>query len=236
MKSFLLFVFTLFSIRSYSQKINQTSFDTSLGQQILLKFDYPVVKVSTWNKNKVSILMHVLINGKEDNGAYNISHKLVDNKMVFTGELNDTYSIPFMHKAFHHGQVTPESTNSGKWYLGWKEKKKILISDFNIVAEIQIPINCVTSIESTYGLVEVKHFSGPLTITSIYGGIDVTLVTSEVGKLQATINYGEIFTDLDLRLTEHTQHDFFESISAEPGDGPEYIFTSTYGKIYLRKP
>lgn len=118
MKSFFLLIGIFLSINSYSQKLNQTAFETSPGQQILLKFDYPIVKVSSWNENKISILMHVLINGKENQEAYTLTRRIIDNETVFTGKLLDTYSIPFMYQVFHHGKVIPELTNSSKGLSG----------------------------------------------------------------------------------------------------------------------
>ena len=79
-------------------------------------------------------------------------------------------------------------------------------------------------------------FHAPVTVDAIYGGIDATITASNTGKLKATTSYGQIYSNLDLKITDHAERDFFNSITAEPGTGPSFLLTSTYGKIYLRKP
>ena len=108
--------------------------------------------------------------------------------------------------------------------------------DMNIVIEVKIPAYCTTKVDAIYGIVEMTNFNAPVTIDATYGGIDATVSPANVGKLEATTHYGQIYSNLDLKLTDHEQRDFFSSITAEPGKGPAYSFTSPYGKIYLRKP
>ena len=108
--------------------------------------------------------------------------------------------------------------------------------DLEITIDVKVPASTITNVKSTYGIVELVDFNGPATITATYGGIDATINESKTGKLTATTSYGQIYTNLDLVLTDKVQKDFFTSITAEPGKGPSYLFKSTYGKIYLRKP
>lgn len=108
--------------------------------------------------------------------------------------------------------------------------------DMEITVEVKVPANTRTDINSVYGIVEVVNFNAPANIDATYGGIDATVNESTTGRLKATTSYGQIYSNLDLKLTDKTQKDFFTSITAEPGKGPEYTFKSTYGKIYLRKP
>jgi hypothetical protein len=108
--------------------------------------------------------------------------------------------------------------------------------DMEITIEVKVPANTSTDIKSTYGIVELVNFNGSANVNATYGGIDATVERSTTGKLQATTSYGQIYSNLDLKLTDKTEKDFFTSITAEPGKGSTYILKSTYGKIYLRKP
>jgi hypothetical protein len=58
-----------------------------------------------------------------------------------------------------------------------------------------------------------------------------------VGELIAETNYGNIYTNLDLKVNPDnvTDEDFHMVVSAKPGNGPRYNFESTYGNVYLRK-
>jgi hypothetical protein len=107
--------------------------------------------------------------------------------------------------------------------------------DIEITLDIKVPANTATNIKATYGIVELVNFNAPATVNATYGGIDATVAPASTGKLQATTSYGQIFTNLDLKLTDKTERDFFTSITAEPGRGPAYILKSTYGNLYLRK-
>ena len=109
--------------------------------------------------------------------------------------------------------------------------------DMDIVIEIKIPRNFETRVESVYGMVEVKDFVGPLTVDATYGGVDAALLEKTTGELIAETNYGEIYTNLDIKFGggQNRMEDFHTYVSAKPGAGPRYDFESKYGNVYLRK-
>jgi hypothetical protein len=109
--------------------------------------------------------------------------------------------------------------------------------DIDIFLEIKVPSGTATEIESVYGMVEVRSFTGPLTVEAKYGGVDAALNERMVGELLAETNYGQIYSNLDIKLggDEYGQRDFHTIVSAKPGTGPRYDFESKYGNVYLRK-
>jgi len=109
-------------------------------------------------------------------------------------------------------------------------------TDIDIVLEVKLPVQSHIDIKSVYGIVEMTNFHAAADIDATYGGIDATIAPASTGRLKATTSYGQIYSNLDLKITDHTERDFFNSITAEPGTGPSFALTSTYGKIYLRKP
>ena len=58
----------------------------------------------------------------------------------------------------------------------------------------------VTQVESVYGMVEIKDFTGPLTVDSTYGGVDAALTERATGEIIAETNYGEIYTNLEVKF------------------------------------
>jgi hypothetical protein len=86
-----------------------------------------------------------------------------------------------------------------------------------------------------YGIVEVRGFNGPLSVEATYGGVDVALLERTTGELKAETNYGQIYSNLDLKFTGSEFEAFHTVISAKPGTGPRYNFESKYGNVYLRK-
>ena len=109
--------------------------------------------------------------------------------------------------------------------------------DMDIQIEIKVPRNIETRIESVYGMVEVKDFAGPLTVDATYGGVDAALLEKSTGELIAETNYGQIYTNLDIKFggEQSRIENFHTYVSAKPGSGPRYDFESKYGNVYLRK-
>jgi hypothetical protein len=227
----------LLSTGVFAQTTISKLYPTQAGQQINLKFDYPVVRVSTWEKNEVSIIAHISINDGENDSAFVLEEHITNDALVISDHINDMDKLPRRYTIVRNGKKTifksqqeyREDTKRGgveKSYEGL---------DIDIVLEIKVPEHSVTNIRAVYGIVELTGFNAPVTIDATYGGIDASITPERTGKLQVTTSYGEILTNLDLHLTDHTDRDFYHSISAEPGKGPAYSFTSDYGKIYLRK-
>lgn len=46
--------------------------------------------------------------------------------------------------------------------------------DMDIVLEVKVPRNIEVKLESVYGIVEVKNYTGPLSVEATYGGVDVS--------------------------------------------------------------
>jgi hypothetical protein len=61
------------------------------------------------------------------------------------------------------------------------------------------------------------------------------LLERNVGELKAETNFGQIYTNLDIKLSGSEFEDFHTVVSAKPGSGPRYSFESKYGNVYLRK-
>ena len=109
--------------------------------------------------------------------------------------------------------------------------------DMDIVLEIKVPRNVDTRVESVYGMVEIKQFTGPLVVEATYGGVDAALQEKSIGELTAETNFGQIYTNLDVKFKTDNirEEDFRTYVSAKPGNGPRYSFESKYGNVYLRK-
>lgn len=111
--------------------------------------------------------------------------------------------------------------------------------DVDIVLDIKVPKGMATDIVSVYGIVELKDLqqSMELTATSTYGGVDAAINTTQVGELYATTDYGQIYSNLDIKFKGDglVQRDFHTEVMARPGKGPKYSFESKYGNVYLRK-
>src|ERR1041384_1073333 len=146
------------------------------GQKIRMKFDYPeLIKVTTWNKNEISITGEVSINGGENDDAFSLDASTSGNDISITGEIRNLKSLPHRVTIWHDGQKMSFKTKAdyrkyaeehGRNYesMNWG-------TDIEIYLEIKVPENTETKAFSTYGIIEIKNFTGPLTAESTYGGV-----------------------------------------------------------------
>jgi hypothetical protein len=221
--------------------INKT-IPVSAGQTISMKFDYPeLVKVSTWDKNEISVQGSVSINNGENDDAFIFENSVNGNTVEIRSSIRDIKHLPQRITIMRDGQkimfkdkaeLKKYQQEHGQGYnnMSWG-------ADIDIVLEIKVPKNVETRIEATYGLVEIKNFAGPLTVESTYGGVDAALSEKQTGELTAETNYGEIFTNFDAKFggNESQNRDFHTYVTAKPGSGPKYSFESKYGNVYIRK-
>jgi hypothetical protein len=237
MKIFFIGICCALYIGACAQTPISKTYPAQAGQQLKLKFDYPVVHISTWDKNEVSVIARVNINDHENDAAFELEEQTINGAIVITDHIKDMDKLPRRYTIVQNGKKTVFKSKKDYEEAGKNAKMEQSYegTDIDIVVEIKVPANCLTDIEATYGIVELVDFNAPVTVDATYGGIDATIAVANTGKLKATTNYGQIYSNLDLKLTDHKEGDFLNSITAEPGKGPDYQFTSAYGKIYLRK-
>ncbi|MEO7529851.1 MAG: hypothetical protein ABIS69_00525 [Sediminibacterium sp.] len=241
MKTIFMWLCCIITLSAISQTTLNKSYPVKPGQQIQLNFDYPkVIKLSTWDKNEVAVIAHVNINDGENDNAFELEDKNTDGVLTIKNHITNMDKLPHRYTVIEDGKKTVfRSKEDYKEFTSKSGNNHRITSngvDMEITLEIKVPANTVTDIKSVYGIVELVNFNAPATVDATYGGIDATVTTATTGKLKATTSYGQILTNLDLKITDNTERDFFTSITAEPGKGPAYILKSTYGKIYLRKP
>lgn len=219
--------------------VNKT-YPVTTGQKISFRFDYPeLVKISTWDKNEISIVGSVSINQGESDYAFELLQSNSGNTIYIENKIRNLKDLPKRITV-----TRGEEKLMFKTEADFKKYCKETGSDFNvkswgvdmdILLEVKVPKNMETKLECVYGLAEVKNFSGPLSVEATYGGVDVSVQERTTGELTAETSYGQIYSNLDLKFTGSEFKDFHTVVSAKPGTGPKYAFESKYGNVYLRK-
>src|SRR6478752_6641361 len=242
MKAKLIVPFVFLTLTSLAQTAVNKSIPVSAGQKINMHFDYPeLVRVSTWDKNEISIQGSVSINGGENDDAFVLESSTSGNVISIESRINGLKSLPQRITVNQGGQKIVFRTKADyKKYCDENGKNFNSMStgvDMDIVLEIKVPQNIDTRVESVYGMVEVKQFTGPLVVEATYGGVDAALLEKSTGELIAETNFGQIYTNLDIKFASDNvrEKDFHTYVSAKPGNGPRYSFESKYGNVYLRK-
>jgi hypothetical protein len=230
----------LFGQCAVAQTLVKNNYPVQANQKINFNFDYPkLITLSTWDKNEVSITGSVSINNGENDNAFTISTSNSGGTLTIKGEINDMKNLPQRITIFRGDKkVTFHDKAQYKKYVEENGKKNEMIStgvDIEIELEIKVPKNVFTVFNSVYGMVEVKDFQGALEVVSTYGGVDAAMGTLFKGKLIAETNYGQIYSNLDVKFAGEENGDFHLQLTSELGPGPKQSFESKYGNVYLRK-
>ncbi|HMG89332.1 MAG TPA: hypothetical protein VK589_04710 [Chryseolinea sp.] len=229
-------------LTDFAQTQVNKSIAVSAGQSVFIHFDYPeLIRVSTWDKNEVSIQGTVSINNGESDDAFELFTSSSGNTVSIRNEIKNLKNLPQRYTIVDGSQkITFKNRAELKKYQEQNGRQFDVMScgvDMEIILEIKVPRNVKTKVESVYGMVEIKDFAGPLDVEATYGGVDAALTEKATGTITAETNFGEIYTNLDTKFGSDSKREehFHINVSAKPGSGPEYSFESKYGNVYIRK-
>jgi hypothetical protein len=222
-----------------AQNVNKT-IAVQPSQKLFMHFDFPeLIKVTTWDKNEISIEGTVDINDGENNDSFVLDSKTSGNTVEIKGFIKNMEELPRRMMVMRDNKkITFKSKDEYRKYVR-EFGKDINVysdgSDIQITLEIKVPKNMNTRVVSVYGMVEIRDFTGPLSVEATYGGVDVAVAEKNVGELLAETDFGQIYTNLDSKPSAKEEGDFHTEILMKPGVGSRYSFESKYGNVYLRK-
>ncbi len=233
----------LCSISLYALQAQQTitkTYPLKPGQELELSFDYPkVIKVSTWDKPEVSVTASVSINNGENDDAFQLIENTSGNTLSIKNVIKDLDKLPKRYTIVQDGKKTVfTSKEDFKTFTADMKGARYYSEgvDMEITIEVKIPQSQLsTFLKAKYGIVELVNYNAPIKVDATYGGIDVAVNENTTGKLSATTQYGQIYSNLTLNITDKVEKDFYTSITTALGKGPAYSLKSTYGNLYLRK-
>lgn len=240
MRAAVIILMSLFTGVLAAQTLVNKNYPVAAGQKIFLHFDYPeLVKISTWEKNEISIIGSVSINGGENDDAFELTQTTSGNSINIENKIRNLKELPHRITIVRDGEkITFKSKADYQKYCevnGRNFNQRSEGVDMDILLEVKVPKGSEVKLESVYGVVEVKNYTGPITVEATYGGVDVTVPEKITGELNAETNYGQIYSNLDLKFSGSEFENFHTQISAKLGNGPKYNFESQYGNVYLRK-
>ncbi|MEL6717177.1 MAG: DUF4097 family beta strand repeat-containing protein [Bacteroidota bacterium] len=95
------------------------------------------------------------------------------------------------------------------------------------------------SINTVYGKIEAVltnlNTQNPSSLYSVYGLVDVSLPSSTKTDVHLTSQYGDMFTDFDIKVEANSKISSSRVQGKINGGGPELRINSTYQSVYLRK-
>ena len=221
----------------YAQSIIEKRYPTSKDQPVTLKFSYPKVKVSSWDRNEIYVRAVVNINNNRQNDRFELLDRSVEGRLIIRDSI-DTKGIDQQYYVEINGVKKHFETRADfeNYREAHKDEKIAAYSttDMNIQIEVKLPVKDYITLQSKFGLVEIESYSGPLTVQTEFGKIDAKLQETNVGKIKLSNHYGKIYSDFNLKPIEKEDKAFYTSITALPGTGPAYDLSSRFGNIYLR--
>jgi hypothetical protein len=239
MKTLLTCVCFLLTVIASAQKTVTQTRVLKAGEKLVLKFEHSkLIRISTWDKNEISVTAQASINNGQNDDSFILEEKSADGVVSVSDKILNIEKLPHRYTVFHDGKKTVfESKAEYEKFKGTITGQSMVSEgiDKDITIEVKVPAHSQSDITTTFALVELKNFNAGAKITTSFGGIDATLSPADIGKLQATAEFGEIYSNLDLKLTDKKQGDFFKSFTAQPGKGEDLILKSSHGTIYLRK-
>ncbi|MCD2424785.1 hypothetical protein LQ567_18530 [Niabella pedocola] len=221
----------------FAQRVIEKTYKTSKDQPVLLQFDFPKVKVSSWNKDEIYVKATVNINDNKQNDRFELLYQISGGKLV----ISDTIDFKHIDQQYYvevggvkkHFETKTDFENYKEAHPNEKFSS-YTTNNLDIQIEVILPLKDHINVRSKFGLVEVQEYAGPLTVQTEFGKIDARLKESHVGKIKLTNQFGKIYSDFNLKPVEKEERSFYTSITANPGNGPIYELTSKFGNIYLR--
>ena len=220
-----------------AQRIIEQTYKTTKEQPVLLQLGYPNLSVNSWDKDEIYIKATVNISNNKYNDRFELQSRTIDGKLFILDSVDLKNIDPQYYVKVNGIKKHFDTKADFEAYRTAHKNEKIAAyssTDVHIEVEVMLPVKDYITIQSKFGLVEVKNYSGPLTVQTEYGKIDAQLKEARVGKIKLTNHYGKIYSDFDLKPVEKEDKNFYTSITAAPGKGPAYELSSKFGNIYLR--
>lgn len=104
MKNLLIGICCALTFGAQAQSIITRTYPVKTGEQVNFKFDYPSVKISTWDKNEVSVVATVNLNDAEKNDYFALNQQTVNGAISIDGHINFD-KLPMVYSVVRHGCI-----------------------------------------------------------------------------------------------------------------------------------
>lgn len=213
---------------SFAQKSVSKTIKTKSGQEVNFDFDRADVKITTWNKNEISITGTAKINNGENDDSFTVKVKEIDGEWNICTFLKNESDIPRMISMTKDGVTTYRKVDKKKnRWDGWnnlsEQGDRYDYVNIGIITEIElevkVPQNISMKVMSKFGDIDIKNFEGELhaknthghinaifsktirndiSLASTHNFVDVSVPSNSKLNVDLKSSHGEMLTDLDL--------------------------------------
>ncbi|UZR94072.1 hypothetical protein [Chondrinema litorale] len=223
-------IMSILTLNLSAQKIIEKQFDVSATGKIDIDLKFAdLIKITTWNSNKVSFKASIDLN----NGLYNDSLK-----HEFTPVGNSGLTIKSsINKKFNNWMSKKNYDPENENIKFWTGNESFIISE--IIYEIKVPEKCLLSLNSLNADIEIRDLKNTMAIKTINGFIDINWQENDAANFEMKTINGEIYSDLEelnlLNRKEHPMVGYNLKASYKSNPSTSIKLETINGNVYLRK-
>jgi len=241
----LILVYFIVNVHAFPQANIQKTIEVKKGQKVeLLINDANLINIRGWNENYMEITVLVQINNGRNNDSFQLEVNEKTSTMYIEGSIQDKDKLPRMIRIHKDDQVYSFNTDDdkspeimkfyevhGREGIQWTSHGVM----WDIKYEIKIPNDIDLKVNSKFAMIDIDNFEGNIQANSKHGGVDFEVESTRRMDFNLKSDWGEIFTNLNLKFdSEHNQDDQEVTCSLNGGGGLLAVLESKHGNIYLR--
>ncbi len=241
MKQLLVLLCLFIGFQASAQDKRDFIFNSSKSESIKIDVSFPNIVLKTWDRDEVKIDASIKINDGRNNDRFRLNSEKEGSTLVITSELEGL-------KNQESNLIYGKNSSNGKMKVS-KNGKTITIGDnddytitegnneIDVQLEIYVPANKPLTIHVKFGMVEVHNLPDDLKVKAKFGGADLRVDESNLGSLNASTSWGQIFSNLAINMKFDGSDTLGEEMIAivENGKGKRLAVESDFGNVYLRK-
>lgn len=226
-------------------KVSET-FDVKSFDELNLIFEYPeLVQVKVWDGKEVKVEGSVDIQGGEFDEDFKLESSARNGVFTIESTIKGLKNKRGNFSVYTHSDDDDENTSVTVSRKGTTinvgSKKGGTYSNgicISIELVVTVPRDIKVMLDARYGLVEVLENPRTLEVDARYGGVDVKIDESQSLEFDASTQWGQIFTNLDVPIKMGGDDGMGKWMKAraslKKGD-KKLSVESQYGNVYLRK-
>ena len=180
-------IFSLLTSPLFAQKIIEKEFNLPASGRVTLELKFgELIKISTWESNKVAFKASIDLN----NGLLNdsLKHEFIEGET-----LNIKSDIPQGFNNWMSKKYYDSENENIRYWTGNEEG--IIISE--IYYELKVPKNCLIKINSINADVEIRNLLQSMDIKTINGFVDANWSDKVTADFELKTINGEVYSDID---------------------------------------
>ncbi len=224
-------------------RISET-YDTRSADELNLIFEYPeLVQVKVWDGKEVKIEGTVNIQDGEFDESFEIKSSAENNRFTIESTIKNLKKMKgdySRHVYSDDDNTSVTISDKGTTINVGSGKRRTYKNGINISIElvVTVPRNMKVTLNARYGLVEVLESPETLEVDARYGGVDVVINESQLLEFDASTQWGQIFSNLEVPVKMDGNEGMGKWMKAraslKKGD-KRLSVESQYGNVYLRK-